>query len=201
MIEAPPAKPAKNARSLHPAIWAAGFTLGMAATGYLEMHDYVGRGGAIVLMVLSSLLLIPMIRAAQRRADACGVNSPALRDYNRRFMVWTFGYMAALTIAITIYQKVDFSGSLLWLMGLLPAVPVLGMIWTMARYLREEADEYLRLRTVNAALVATGILLAAATAWGFLEMFRAVPHVPAWAAVPLWAVGLSIGQFWQARRA
>jgi hypothetical protein len=191
----------KDAKSLHPAIWAAGFTIGMAVTGYLEIHEYVNRGGAIVLMALFSLLLIPMIRSVQRRADAQGVNSPALQNYNRRFMVWTFGYMAALTIAISMHQKMELAGPMLWVAGLLPALPVFGMIWTMARYIREEEDEYLRLRAINAALIATGILLAAATAWGFLEMFGAVPHVPSWAALPFWAIGLGIGQCWQAWRA
>ncbi len=191
----------KKTKSLHPVFWAAAFTIAMAITGYLELYAGIGRTGAIVLMALSSLLLIPMIRAVQRLADAGGMNSPALKNYNRRFMVWTFGYMAALTIGITMHQKLELSGLLLWLAGILPSLPVFGMIWTMARYVREEEDEYLRLRAVNAALVATGILLAIATAWGFLEMFGAVPHVPSWAALPLWAIGLGIGQCWQAWRA
>ena len=190
----------KTMKSLHPAVWATAFTVGMAATGYLERYAGIGRSGAIVLMALCSILLIPMIRAAQSRADSAGLNSPALKNYNRRFMVWTFGYLVALTISITLYQKMHLTGPMLWFAGILPALPVFGMIWTMARYMREEEDEYLRLRAANAALVATGILLAIATAWGFLEMFGAVPYVPAWAAFPLWAIGLGIGQCWQAWR-
>lgn len=192
---------ANRIKSSHPAVWATGFTIGMAITGYLETQGLVGRGGAIVLMALFSLLLIPMIWSVQNRADASGLNSPALRNYNRRFMTWSFGYMAALTIAITLHQKVELTGPMIWIAGLLPAFPVFGMIWTMARYIREEQDEYLRLRAVIAALIATGILLAVSTAWGFLEMFGAVPHVPSWAAMPFWAIGLGIGQCWQARRA
>lgn len=195
------ASEANSGTGLHPAIWAVAFTIGMAITGYLERYAGIGRTGAILLMVLFSLLLIPMIRSVQARADAKGVNSPALKTYNRRFMVWTFGYMVALTIAITAHQKLELTGPILWLAAILPALPVFGMIWTMGRYVREEADEYLRVRAINAALVATGLLLAIATAWGFLEMFGAVPYVPSWAAFPIWAIGLGIGQCWQAWRA
>lgn len=187
-------------KPMHPAIWATGFTIGMAVTGYLERYAGIGRGSAIILMALSSLLLIPMIRSVQTRSAMAGVNSVALRIYNRRFMIWTFGYMIALTISITLYQKTHLSPPALWAIAVLPALPTFGMIWTMVRYLREEDDEYLRLRTTNAALIATGLLLAVATAWGFLEMFHLVPHVFSWAAFPLWAIGLGLGQFVQARQ-
>jgi len=189
----------KSVGALHPATWASAFTLGLVVTGYLERNAEIGRSGAILLMALSSLFLIPMVRSAQLRAVAKGVNSTAIQAYNRRFMAWTFGYMTALTISITAYQKLELTGPSVWLAALLPSIPVLGMIWTMGRYLREEEDEYLRLRAAKAALLATGILLALATAWGFLEMFRLVPHVPSWAALPLWAIGLGIGQFILAR--
>jgi hypothetical protein len=193
---------ATTARSLgHPAYWAIAFTLAMAATGYAERYWDIGRTGAIIGMALASLLLIPMIKSVKRRADEKGVSSPAMDAYNRRFMVWTFGYMVALTISITMHQKMEITGPLLWLAGILPSLPVFGMIWTMGRYLREEQDEYLRMRAASAALVATGILLAIATAWGFLEMFGVVPHVPSWAAFPIWAIGLGAGQWLLGRRA
>lgn len=185
---------------MHPVVWAIAFTAAMAVTGFAERYWGIGRTGAIAGMAAASLFLIPMIRAAQHRADAQGISSPALRIYNRRFTVWTFAYMVALTIGITIHQKMDATGPLMWAAGLLTALPVLGMIWTMVRYLREEEDEYLRLRAANSGLIATAILLAIATAWGFLEMFGLVPHVWTWAAFPLWAIGLAIGQLVQARQ-
>jgi hypothetical protein len=187
-------------KSMHPAIWAAGFTAGMAAIGYLEIYAGIGRLGAILLMIPMMALLIPMVKSVQQRAAAKGCASPALVRYNRRFMVWTFGYMAALTLAITIQQKMELSVPMLWLAGLFPGLPVLGMIWTMIRYMREEEDEYLRLRAANAALIGTALLLAVATPWGFLEMFDVVPHIPSWAAFPLWATGLGIGQILQDRK-
>jgi len=52
----------------------------------------------------------------------------------------------------------------------------------------------------EAALWATGGLLAVATVWGFLEMFGLVPHIESWAAFPIWAVCLAPAQVLARRR-
>ena len=45
----------------------------------------------------------------------------------------------------------------------------------------------------DAALIATGLLLAVATFWGFLTTFGVAPAVPMWTAVPVWCLGLGLG--------
>ena len=40
-------------------------------------------------------------------------------------------------------------------------------------------------------------MLAIGSFWGFLETFELVPHVPGWWAVPIWAIGMGLGQAWQ----
>ena len=64
----------------------------------------------------------------------------------------------------------------------------------MARLLAEEEDEYQRHRHVRASLFGLGTLLTLATIWGFFEQFDLVPHVPTWAAVPVFALGLGLAQ-------
>jgi hypothetical protein len=64
----------------------------------------------------------------------------------------------------------------------------------MGRLIIEETDEYLRWKIVAHSLVATGGLLAVTTFWGFLEMFKLVPHVPAWGSLPLFAVLMGLSQ-------
>ena len=189
----------KLSPAIHPAVWALAFTLGMAAIGYLEVYAGIGRIGAIVLMVPICLLLIPMMRSAQARAAAKGCSSPALENYNKHVLSCTLVYMVTLTIGITLHQKSGLSGGIMWFAGILPSLPVLGLIWTMLRYMREEEDEYLRARAANAGLIGTGLLLAIATVWGFLEMFGLLPHIPSWAAVPVWAIGMGMGQLAQGR--
>ena len=50
------------------------------------------------------------------------------------------------------------------------------------------------LRQTSAALIGLALVLLAGTLWGFLETFGIAPHVPAWWVVPVWAIGLGLGQ-------
>jgi hypothetical protein len=68
------------------------------------------------------------------------------------------------------------------------------MIRAMALLLKEERDEYLRQRFVEQSLVATGLLLTVATLYGFLNAFDVAPRIDAWAAFPVWAIGLGLGR-------
>ncbi|MBF7012959.1 hypothetical protein QUC32_25380 [Novosphingobium resinovorum] len=169
--------------------WGGAFFVGMFGTGFAARALDLGSIPSALVMIPPMLLLIPLVRASEKAQAACGALSPATRRYNRRGLIWAFGYVIFLFVAV-FGAKSGASGPLLWLLALLPALPIFFMLWTMARYLVEETDEYLRMRVINAALWATGLLLAVATVWGFLETFELVPHVPGWAAVPVWAVGL-----------
>lgn len=173
-------------------IWGGGFFLGMFGTGIAARALDLGSTASMAVMVPPMLLLIPFVRASEKVQAAAGTASVAGRRYNRRALVWPFAYMALLFAAIAGY-KAGLSGPILWLLALLPALPVLYLLWALARYLVEETDEYLRMRAAIAALWATGFMLGLATVWGFLETFRLVPHVPAWAVVPIWAIGLGLG--------
>jgi hypothetical protein len=165
------------------------------------MQLRLGLYPTLGLMVLPMLLLIPMARAHERRAREKGCASPAMQAYNRRFLIASFAYVAALFAAIGATNALEPAGVLAWFLAMLPALPIVGMLWVMGRYLAEEQDEYLRSKAIGAALIATGLLLALATFWGFLETFELVPHVPGWAAVPVWSLGLGIGNLVQRARA
>ena len=117
--------------------------------------------------------------------------------YNRRVLVSSFGYALGLGIAVTLWDNYELSRPVVFAISLLPTLPTFGVIWAMARYLAEEQDEYLRHRTIMAALIALGFVLALGIFWGFLEMFELVPHVWAWWVLPVWAIGLGLAQLWQ----
>ncbi|NJS14884.1 MAG: hypothetical protein HC788_10095 [Sphingopyxis sp.] len=177
--------------------WGATFvvgTFGAAATGFGLDLPY---GWVIGLMLAAMLLLIPFVRVSERYQQLTGSGSPALRRYGRRFLLASFAYSITLFAAIWLHEQGGWPRPVLIVIALSPAVPVLGMIWTMARLVTEEQDEYLRAGYVQDALVATALTLALATAWGFLEMFGIVPDVPSWWVFPAWAVGLGIGQIWR----
>lgn len=175
--------------------WVMLFLLGMFGTAFLlnSTHIFQPPWG-LAVMILPMLLLIPMVRAAERAQRVTGYDSPIARRYSRRMLAASFAYVIGLGVALTLFRDRDVAKPVAAALSLLPTLPVFAMIWAMGRYVIEESDEYLRARTVNAALIATGLLLAIATFWGFLTTFAVVPDVPMWAAVPVWCIGLAIGQ-------
>ena len=120
--------------------------------------------------------------------------SKAIGRYNRRVIALSLIYAAALVFAVYCFKHQLLSGPLAWIAGILPALPIIGILVVIGRYLAEETDEYLRMRIVEQVLIATGFLLAATTLYGFLNAFDLAPRMDAYLAVPLWAVGLGIGR-------
>jgi len=175
-------------------IWGGAFVIAMGvAAGIIGSGD-LGTFGSLGVALVPMLLLIPFVRSAERAQAELGCITPAMRRYNRRMALVSFGYVVALFVAIGVDRERQVQGPLLLLLALLPTVPIIGMIVTMGRLLIEETDEYQKMRIIRASLVATGLLLTVASVWGFLEMFGLVPHIWVWAAFPVWAVGLALGQ-------
>ncbi len=190
----------RGTAALHPALWGALFGAGMVLVAWLEKRHMVAWPWNLALVAFFSASLIPMALAMQRRAISCGVNSAATRKYNRRALVWALSYIVLLGFALTVRNTWQPQGPLLWLLALLPSLPIIYYVWAMGQYLREEQDEYLRMRQMQAGMFATGFLLVVATVWGFLETFGIAPHAEGWWAVAVWAIGLGLGSFVQAKR-
>lgn len=158
----------------------------------LHLTDAIDPTTALVLFVGAMGLLIPMVRATERK---CRSNAAIIR-YNRRMLVASFGYVLGLGMAVALFNSMTLPRPAVFAIALLPTLPTFVMIWAMARYLIEETDEYLRYRNVQAALISLGLTLAVGIFWGFLETFELVPHVPAWWVLPVWAGGLGVAQLW-----
>lgn len=181
-------------------VWGTAFflgTFGVAGAGLLfDMPKVL----TVALFLAAMSLLVPFVRASERYQKLTGSGSVALRRYARQFMVASFAYIITLIGAIWLSQNGSYPRPVFILIAIAPALPVLGMIWTMARLIIDEQDEYLRANYVRDALFATGLMLAMATTWGFLEMFEVVPHFPSWWVFPAWAFSLGIGQMWRKAR-
>lgn len=174
--------------------WVLAFLVGMFGTAiFLKTTHYIESPWGMAVLLLPMLLLFPMVRATERWQTTKGCASPVAVRYNRRMLWVSFAYMVGLMAAIFMFKRYELSIAQAALLSLLPTLPIFGMIWAMGRYLIEESDEYLRSRTVNASLIATGFLLAIATFWGFLAEFEVVPQAIAWAAFPVWCLGLGAG--------
>jgi hypothetical protein len=120
-----------------------------------------------------------------------------MRAYNRRVLAASMVYIVVLFAGIAIARYLQPPAVLRVGLAVAAALPVLFIIRAMALLLREETDEYLRMRLVEQSLIATGFLLSVATLYGFLNVFDLAPRVDAWAAMPLWAAGLGIGRLFR----
>ncbi len=175
-----------------PGFWAGNYFAASAIIVALVVTDAINSTTALILFVGALGLLIPMVRSTERK---CRSNAAIIR-YNRRMLAASFGYVLGLGIAVALFNTMALPRPAVFAIALLPTVPTFVMIWAMARYLIEETDEYLRYRSVKAALVSLGLVLAVGIFWGFLETFELVPHVPSWWVLPVWALGLGVAQLW-----
>ncbi len=164
--------------------------IGLAAAAMIAFD--LGWIGAVMIVVLITGFTLLIVRAGEQRATAAGNFSPVMRRYNRRMLVASAVYVVGLFGAIWAHDLLRPNGAIAFLFAFAPSVGVLLMVWAMARLVTEETDEYLGFRYVRSSLFGLGTLLTLATVWGFFEQFDLVPHVPTWAAVPVFAIGLGI---------
>ena len=181
--------------------WVVAFLVATFGTAALKVTGILTGPLSTVLFLASFLLIIPMARAQHRAMAARGETSPAASRYARRFMVASLAYVALFFAAMWIARAYEPAVAIRVMLAFTAALPVMFMIRAMALLLREEDDEYLRSRLVEQSLIATGFMLTIATLYGFLNAFDVAPRVDAWAAFPLWAVGLAIGRLFQGDRA
>lgn len=160
--------------------------------------------GLAIVPLLCAVQLARTARNARRIANlqAGGFTNAAIRRYNWRMAVASAIYVVGMMIAIKVYDANEgtLSAPLTFAIAMLPTLPALGMIVSMVRYLIEEEDEFLRHRASLAALIGLGLVLTLGTIWGFLETFGLVINIWAWWVVPVWAIGLGIGQAFLAYR-
>ena len=183
-----------------PSTWGVSIFLAFGLISLLRITDAIDATTGFLLMLVAMTLMFPLVKTALARQKAQGYFSLAITRYNRRFLLASFGYVLGLGLAVTINDRVALSDGETVLIALLPIIPVFGMIWTMARYIVEEGDEYLRHRAIMASLTGLGLVLTFGTFWGFLETFEVVPHIWAWWVFPAWAIGMGISQCWLAFR-
>jgi hypothetical protein len=119
--------------------------------------------------------------------------TPETKRYTARVMLLMASYVVLLIGANLFIERNPAPSVIAYVVAVLPALPIIGVFITIGRLLHELRDEYVRMLLVRQALVATGFALSVATAWGFLEDFGFLPHVPGYWAAVLWFGGLGIG--------
>lgn len=120
--------------------------------------------------------------------------SIALRRFSRSMLILSLIYVVILVGVTTFFRSPDRAGLLAYTAAVLPALPVIAVIFVMGRYLVQESDEYLRMKFNRQVLIATGLMLTVVTVWGFLERFGRVNHVEGYWAAVVWFLGFGIGR-------
>lgn len=88
----------------------------------------------------------------------------------RRAAVALVAYELLWSGAFFWVYRAKLEGSILWVLAGLTTLPVLGLIWIMARYLEEEVDEFHRLLVVRCLLWGTAAVMTSVCFHGLLQL-------------------------------
>lgn len=120
--------------------------------------------------------------------------SIAMQRYVRRLLVCMVLYTALIFVVGFLFRLAPPSGALAYGAAVLPALPILGVFWTIYRLLAEESDEFMRMMLVRQTLFATGFCLSIMTIWEFLQNYDVLPTgTGGFGTAFVWFVGLGIG--------
>jgi hypothetical protein len=145
-----------------------------------------------VAVPVAALAWMVVAARRNRRETGCGA-SPAQRAYRRRFIPMMVLYVVVLLAAVWVDKHYLPAGPLAVVLAILPALPLIGVVWALGRLLVEEKDEYQRSQTARQFIIATGFMLSVTSVWGFLDAFDQVPHMPMYWAFIIWCFGLGVG--------
>jgi hypothetical protein len=165
------------------------------ASGWLRAH-HAGVWAILALAGLYAVAVTAVALTAARLARRVSRIEPssAAKRYAQRFTAAMMLYVAVLMGVLYAFIGLRVTGPLAYALAAAPALPLIMAIAVIGLYLREETDEFQRAVMVEAALWATGGMLAITTVWGFLETFGLVIHLPSWLAFVVWSVLFGPGQ-------
>ncbi len=123
--------------------------------------------------------------------------SPAIKRYSWRIAAFMLLFVALIFTVGFWFREAPPEGALAWAVAILPALPIIGVIWTIFRLLAEESDEYIRMMLVRQVLFATGFCLCVMTVWEFLQNYEVVaPGNGGFGTAFFWFIGLGFGAAW-----
>jgi hypothetical protein len=107
----------------------------------------------------------------------CCPSTKAGRRYIYRLAPTMVVYLVFLFIAQWTFHHLHPTGIVVYLLAVLPALPLVGTLAIVGLYIAEESDEFERSIIVQSILWGLGGTLAISTIWGFLEDFAKAPHI------------------------
>jgi hypothetical protein len=114
--------------------------------------------------------------------------NPAQRRYFIRFVITMLLYGPALAVTSIGFHEFHPTGVLVYILALLPALPILAVMVVVGLYLREEKDEFIRTSVLESMLWGIGPTMAVTTVWGSLEKFANVRRLDMFLVYPIYCV-------------
>jgi hypothetical protein len=105
----------------------------------------------------------------------CIPKSKAGRRYIRRLIPTMMVYLVFLFLSGWIFHHLHPTGIAVYLIAVLPALPLVGSLVVLGFYIAEETDEFERSIIIQSMLWGIGGALSVSTIWGALEDFATTP--------------------------
>jgi hypothetical protein len=107
----------------------------------------------------------------------CIPKSKAGRRYIYRLAPTMALYLLFLFSSQWTFHHLHPTGLVVYLLAVLPALPLVGTLAIVGLYIAEESDEFERSIIVESMLWGLGGALSVSTIWGFLEDSAKAPHI------------------------
>ena len=128
----------------------------------------------------------------------CSNNNPAKRRYVRSAVGVMVSYLGLVTSSRIMMHRWRPQGWHLYLAAALPTIPILCFAYIVARYLREERDEYQRDVLVRGMLWGIAVTLSLTMFSGFLRAYGWTGSLPAFSEFILfWATALVVKVYYR----
>jgi hypothetical protein len=119
----------------------------------------------------------------------CFPVTKAGRRYISRLAATMLVYLLFFFITQWTFHHLHPTGLIVYLLAILPALPIVGSLAIVGLYIAEESDEFERSILVQSMLWGFGVALAIGSVWGCLEDFANAPHRSAfYAYLSFWIV-------------
>jgi xanthosine utilization system XapX-like protein len=109
-------------------------------------------------------------------------------------------YLAVTFLTQWCFHHLHPTGPFVYLLAVLPALPLLATLAVVGIYIAEETDEFERSILVQSMLWGLGGALSVATVWGSLEDFARAPHLSAFYIYVFFWIFMGISQPFIRRR-
>ncbi len=116
---------------------------------------------------------------------------------NRRFLIRLLIVAVIFALSISLARHLvgqeSLERPLLWALAIIPGLAMVSIFYAYGMLIVEQEDEFIRMLLLRQLIIATGIALSFAIAWGFLEEFGLVEHIYLYNVAVAWILGFALG--------